>query len=154
MCENSEVLMLKGRHWSYSSNSLGPNWGPEHFMDRLILMWIVPFEAEVRVIPSWGQDSTRGSHAVMMQGNHLPMWNNIRAASCPWAASPYPWKRARCSHHVNQWGFSLLCECVPIYTTGGWNLLCFGFVFFSKKPVLSCFFPPLVVFLDMYLDII
>lgn len=28
-----------------------------------------------------------------------------RAVSCPWALSPYPWKRARCSHHANQCDF-------------------------------------------------
>lgn len=72
------------------------------------------------------------------------MRNNVRGWFLPWAASPYPWKRARCSHHVNQPDFHWLQDCVPIYTTGGWKLLCFC--------LFLCLKLPLVVFL--YLDII
>lgn len=103
MCENSELSVPKGRHWWYNCSSLGPDWGPEHFMDKAHLdldnsIW------------SWGQN-----HPFLRvgEGTWQPHSNNAgeiicpcgvtsRAASCPWALSAQPWRGARCSHHVGQ----------------------------------------------------
>lgn len=144
MCENSEVLMLK----------LDID-GATVVLWALTGAWTFNGQAHFDLndsILSWGQnhsflrvgEGTWELHSNNARKIICPCEITSRAVSCPWAASPYPWKRARCSHHVNQCDFH-------------WHAWVRAHLHHRRMEVVGLFFflkLSLVVFLDIYLDMI